>query len=172
MKPLKRVFSAKPLTSLDFAASARHQIRAEGVYDASAAEVFSAVSDPHSHTGWFPEVLHGSWLSGAPHGVGSRREMVLKFIAVRERIEAWVPGKHFALSLTEATLPLVRRQLEDFRIEQISPTQTRLVLTVYSEPSLVVGWLEFLFRPVFLKMYQDAARDLGTYLQKRAGSVH
>jgi len=82
------------------------------------AAVFDALArDPAGWGEWFPGFSkNGRFLTPAPHGVGSRREMHLGGVAVVETIIAWEESSRWALRIDRATIPGVRAMAEDYRI--------------------------------------------------------
>jgi carbon monoxide dehydrogenase subunit G len=85
---------------------------------AQPAAVFDALArDPAGWGHWFPGFSkNGRYLSPAPHGVGSQREMHLGGLPLLETVIAWDEATRWAFRVDRATMPGVRAMAEEYRI--------------------------------------------------------
>ena len=79
-------------------------------------EVFSILADMKQTPFWFEEIHGGAWDSEQTHCVGAKRTVHLDMLSVRETFLSWDPGRRFAFTITEATLPLAVSIVEDYRL--------------------------------------------------------
>ncbi|KUJ64037.1 hypothetical protein ACZ90_62995 [Streptomyces albus subsp. albus] len=83
------------------------------------------------------------WLSPRPFGAGTVREVtLLRVLTVRERFFRWEEGRRFTYSVTEASLPGLRRAAEDWIVEP-APRGSRLTWILCAEahpPAAPVLW--------------------------------
>lgn len=92
--------------------------------------VFALLVDPHELSRWVPGLRHASWLTAAPHGVGSLRRRDLGTVRLVEHVAVWSPGRRLATWVERATLPFARHVLEDLRLEE-ADGETRLTWTIH-----------------------------------------
>jgi len=117
---------------------------------------------------WLPDLVSMEWTSPAPHGVGSTRTVTLKNIAVKERIVVWDEGRRFAFCMEAATRPLIKRMLEDLRIEPLGDARCRLRYVASYEPTLLTRALHPIVRRVFGKLFRDATRSIARIAEQTA----
>ncbi|PIE19221.1 MAG: hypothetical protein CSA66_02740 [Proteobacteria bacterium] len=151
--------SVRP-ADIGFVDRARHRFTYDYRVAASATEVFEAVSDPEAFARWFPDLRAARWLTVAPHGAGSVREVALKLIAVRERVLAYEPGRRFAFTITGANRPLLAKMVEDFRLTARDDGTTRVQWTVAYRPLLWARPIAPLVRPIFGRLFERATERL------------
>jgi len=133
------------------------------------AATFAFLSEIASDAEWFPDFVDGAWESAAPHGVGSTRWFRSDLLWLRERFVAWTPGERFAFIGTETTLPLMRRFAEDYRFTPTPSGGTEVTWRILYTPRAVFRPLHPLLRPVFAKMFQEAATAMEAALAREAG---
>lgn len=163
-------FDMRPET-LATAASAPDQLRNEVVVEASPDELFAILADIEQWPRWFAEIQKGTWDSAPPHGVGSRRTVVLDDLCVREVFLAWEPGQRFAFTMSAGTLPLANWIVEDYQIEPVDGGKARLVWIVSFELRWFVRPIGFFVRRKFGGQFSRAAASLGRYVAERRRSV-
>jgi carbon monoxide dehydrogenase subunit G len=121
---------------LSFLETAPHRKTLTFSLTASPAEVFAALaSDPAGWGEWFPGFSRdGHYVTPAPHGVGSRREVRVGRTTLVETVLAWEEGRRWAFTISEGGLPGVRSLAEDYVVEP-EGTGSRLTWTLASETS-------------------------------------
>lgn len=115
---------------------------------------------------WFVDFVAVSWLTPAPHGVGSRRKAVLKTAAAIERFVAWDRGERLAFGLDAVSLPLVRAMMEDMRLSPTASGGTRLSYYVFYTPNLVMKLLHPLIRAFYTRMFRQSIANLQEYVKQ------
>ncbi|MBL8786877.1 MAG: SRPBCC family protein [Deltaproteobacteria bacterium] len=134
------------------------------VYDfrveAPAADVFAWVTAPEHLGRWMADLKAARWVTGSPHGVGSVREVQLKTIAVHERVLAWEPGERFVFTIVRASVPILKRMVEDYRFEATGTSSTRVRWTIAYQPRTLAMPLEPLLAPRFSKMFEASCAKL------------
>ncbi len=155
---------------LDFTAHSPERLEFEIVCFAPAERVFEVLTSDREFGEWLEPLAECRWTTPGPHGVGSKREVVLDMLApkgkgradaltalaVKERILAWERGKRFAFAIEALTIPLVRRMVEDMQLERLGPQKTRLRYHVHYEPTLLMRAVHPIAREFFGKMFRDA----------------
>jgi hypothetical protein len=165
-------FRTKP-ADLSIVADAEERIAACAIVRASPMKVFAALADASTWPAWFADMTSTEWTTAEHGGVGSVRIARLKFGSFEERMFAWDPGVRFAFSIDGASVPLVRRAAEDWRLYPMDGgTATRIEWTLLADPSLVARVLKPLLRPLFRRMFLKSARGLDQMLHaKRVAST-
>jgi uncharacterized protein YndB with AHSA1/START domain len=88
----------------------------ESVLDAGIEAVWAAISaDPVTWT-WFPGLRDAAYLSPAPHGVGSTRQVTMSGTVYRETILAWDPPTRWAYRVDECSAPMAEALVEDWTL--------------------------------------------------------
>ena len=109
----------RPFRAVDaaFLANAPRLITSTAVIAAPRDKVWAALTiDPASWT-WFPGFSDkGSWLSGEPHGVGSRREVTMGGVRYRDTMLVWDEPERLAFRVDEATAPIAKALAEEYRL--------------------------------------------------------
>ena len=84
---------------------------------------------------WCRALAGVTWTSPRPFGVGTTRSVKtpLGALVLNEVYFRWEEGTRKSFYVNEATLPLFRRFAEDFLVEDLSPSRSRLTWTVASE---------------------------------------
>lgn len=90
--PEDRMWFTMQPRDLGWPATASRRLLSEAVLEATPEEVWALWADIDAWPRWFPDIRSGSWDTEPPHGVGSRRTMVLNTLTVREHLLAWEPG--------------------------------------------------------------------------------
>jgi uncharacterized protein YndB with AHSA1/START domain len=102
---------------LDFLDSAPKRTVVRVHFGHSPSAVFAALADAPGWGRWFPGFSAKShYLTPAPYGVGSRREMIVFGRPVTETILAWDEPSRWAFAIEAVTMPGVRALAEDYRI--------------------------------------------------------
>ncbi|MCC6624663.1 MAG: SRPBCC family protein [Deltaproteobacteria bacterium] len=151
-----------------FAAEAKKHFIFDFKVPGPAAATFDVITDPTGLGRWMPDLERAGWASAPPHGVGSVREVRLRTVAVHERVLVWEPGERFVFTIVKASAPIVRRMVEDYRLEPVSGG-TRVQWTIAYQPTLVATPLEPILRKRFSKMFERACTRLTQYLGSTTG---
>ena len=156
-------FRTRP-ADLAFADAAKHRFTYDFVVQGDPVDVFKAITDPAEMAHWFPDHREVRWLQGreAP-GEGSLRLVKLKGLAVKERILVWREGERFAFHVTEISVPLLSKMVEDFRLNPTNKGGTRVQWTIAYRPKMVVRPLHPVLRPVFSKMFRQGTQRLAAH---------
>ena len=140
------------------------------VLSASPEEVFSILADIEQTPLWFEDIDGGSWYSAQTHCTGAKRTVHLNMLSVRETFLSWEPGRRFAFTITESTLPLTVSIVEDYRLIQTDNDHTRLEWDVVYQ----LRWFVIPFKPivvwVFGSMFRRASRSLVDYVSARSSA--
>lgn len=163
-------------STLEFASPGRapFHLEFEMVCFAPAERVFDVLTDDREFHEWLEPLVEVRWSTPAPHGVGSKREVVMDNLApagrgradkvtslrVKETILAWDRGRRFAFSIDALTLPLVKQMVEDIQLERIDAKRTRLTYRVHYRPTLLMRAIHPIAREFFGKMFRDAVRNI------------
>jgi hypothetical protein len=148
-----------------FATAARQQFTYDFTIAARADIVFETIARPERLDRWIPDLNGARWLTAAPYGVGSVREVRLGFIRVDERVLVWEPGQRFAFSVVKASLPVLRRMVEDFRLSSIGSDRTRVQWTIAYQTPRLLSPLERLAYPRFSRIFEEGSRRLRAHLE-------
>ncbi len=108
-----------PLRSveLDFLDTAPVRFDYEAALPAPPARVFAAISaDPATWT-WFPGLADARYESARPHGIGTKRSVVMNGVRYRETILAWDPPTRWAYRVDESSDATFAALAEDWVIE-------------------------------------------------------
>ncbi len=148
-----------------FAASARKQFTYDFTIHAPASDVFETLARPERLDRWIPDLRSARWLSPEPHGVGSVREVVLPLIRVEEKILVWEPGQRFVFHISRASIPMLRRMVEDFRLTEREGGLTRVQWTIAYQPTRLFAPFERFIYPRYSRIFEEGSRRLRTYLE-------
>jgi uncharacterized protein YndB with AHSA1/START domain len=158
-------FNTKP-SDPSFADSAPHRIAAVVEVAAPPKRVFEIFATADHQGVWMQDFKECRWTSGEPHGVGTTREVALKFLAAKERFLIWEPAHRLMFSVDALTLPLVDQMLEDMRFEPISGgSATRLIWHVHYAPSRIAVPIHPAARVVFGHMFSSSAKNLANWVK-------
>jgi uncharacterized protein YndB with AHSA1/START domain len=163
-------FDVEP-TDLSFVDAAPFIIENEAVINASPERVFEVFSTGEGQIEWFRDFKATRWLSEAPHGVGSTREIELKTLTVKERFVAWEPGRRLSFTIYAITLPLVTAMLEDLHFEPMGPDRTRLRWRVNYRPSVAMRLVHPVARSIFGEMFSASTAGIARYATDRPVSA-
>lgn len=144
----------------------RFELEAE--LPAPPARVFAALAEPSTWPLWYADMVKATWTSRSPRGVGSTRQVELKGLAAREQFVLWQPGRRLAFAAIEASLPLVRKLVEDFKLDPTSDGGTRLAWRVHYEPTWYMRPLHPVLRLVFGRLFARSLDGLRAYLRASA----
>lgn len=103
------------------------------------AAVWAHVVDHASWPEWFVQLERVEAL-GSPTGVGGGRRVIVRKRPIDEVFTAWDDDRHFAFSVTESKLPILKSLAESVRLEPIE-SGTRLTYRQGLEGRPGFGWL-------------------------------
>ncbi|POM22480.1 Polyketide cyclase / dehydrase and lipid transport [Actinomadura rubteroloni] len=149
----------------DIPRMSRH-IRIRRPVRATPDRLFEIIATGENQAAWAEGYRRTTWHTPVPHGVGTVRDIHLRWISVRERMLAWEPGARFAFSSDAMTLPLTRRLIEDIRFRPSGDGHADLDWQVHYTPSApfrpLSGALE---RRMFRPMFESFANGLAAYAE-------
>ena len=98
--------------------------------------LFAALAhDPAGWGEWFPGFSRdGRYVTPAPHGVGSQREVRVGRTRLVETVLAWEEGRRWAFTIAEGGMPGVKALAEDYVVEP-EGSGSRLTWTLATETS-------------------------------------
>ena len=142
---------------------------AEGTVTSPRARVFAAFTDPESWPHWFPNVRTVSYAGAPPYGVGTIRRAHVGSTYWVEEIVAWETDVRWAWTVTRASVPFARAQVEAFEFSDAGDA-TRVRWTLALEPRLLAR-LGAPFAPrVINRLLGRAMQNLNAYVQRPAAS--
>jgi Polyketide cyclase / dehydrase and lipid transport len=147
---------------LDFFESAPHRYVTTAQIGHPVDAVFAALADdPAGWAKWFPGFSDKSkWLTPAPHGVGSQREMVMRGQSITETIIAWDASTRWSYFIARATMPGIRVFAEDYALKPVDGG-TELTWTVALD---ALGPVAGLLGKMGGKQFKTAAANLDKLL--------
>ncbi len=83
--------------------------------EASQDVVWAAIADHEGWSQWFGPITRVEPLD-PPSGVGGRRRVHIRSLAMEEEFLAWDEGSRFAFCVTHMTVPVIRSLVEDVRL--------------------------------------------------------
>lgn len=146
-------------SDVTFAESSRKHFAYDFTVPAPPRDVFDLITRPETLSSWMPDYKAARWTTSPPAGVGSIREVKLTTIAVHEKILVWEPGERFVFTIVRASVPILKRMVEDFRFDAVA-VGTRVRWTIAYQPKLIASALEPLLAPRFAKMFEKSATRL------------
>lgn len=151
---------------LGFLERAPHRLVQGGVMPVSAERLFEVLADAPGWPRWFVDMVDARWTSSAPRAVGSTRTVRLTTMVVDETILAFEPGKRFAFRLDRVGLPLVRAMVEDYAIESLGPSSSRLLWTAAYEPTPLMTLIHPIARRIFGSQFRRTVEKLAQHLEQ------
>jgi hypothetical protein len=134
-------------------------------------KVFEVISDGKLEAEWFPDFKSCEWLTPAPHGVGSIRRYKLTYMTIIERFTVWQSGQRLVFFLSECSLPLMTRFMEDYTITPMEDGTTRLTWQVSYSPTWWLRPIHPILRPYFKRDFSRAAANLELLLRRLASAT-
>ena len=126
--------------------------------------VFASFAEPRGWKHWFPNVRDAAYDGAPPYGVGTIRQAHVGSTYWVEEMIAWDEGARWAWTVTRASVPFARAQVESFEFTDAG-SGTRVRWTVALEPRLLAR-LGAPFAPrVIGRLFRRAMQNLGVYLQ-------
>jgi uncharacterized protein YndB with AHSA1/START domain len=129
------------------------------------AAVFAALADAPGWGRWFPGFSARShYLTPAPHGVGSRREMIVFGRPIIETIIAWDEPARWAFAIEAATMPGIAALAEDYRIAAEAAGGSSLTWTMALDASVTAAGV--VIGALASATFRTAARKLDRLLAR------
>jgi hypothetical protein len=129
--------------------------------------VFDFIAQGSDET-WFPNFKSCRWISAEREGVGSIREFRLSYMRLLEHFSVWQRGERLAFWVSECSLPLMTKFMEDYRFERLADGSTRLLWRSCYTPNPWIRFLHPLLRPFFARDFRKAAVNLSQVLERLA----
>lgn len=95
--------------------------------------IWEVVADHERWPEWFTALTTVEALEPS-EGVGGRRRVRIRSLAVEEEFLAWEPGRQFAFTVTHATTRAIRSMVEDVRLTSAGDAATTVSYTQAIEP--------------------------------------
>jgi carbon monoxide dehydrogenase subunit G len=130
--------------------------------------VFAALSDPRTWSDWFPGVRAASYAGEPPYGVGTIRRAHVGATHWVEEIIAWDQNTRWAYTVTRASVPFAKAQVESFDLADTAGG-THVRWTLGLEPRLLARLGAPFAAPAIRRVFYRAMKNLNAYLQPAAG---
>jgi len=134
-------------------------------------QIFEVISDGKLEAEWFPDFKSCEWLTAPPHGVGSIRRYKLTYMTIIEHFTVWEPGQRLVFFLSECSLPLMTRFMEDYTITPLEDGTARLTWQVSYSPTWWLRPLHPILRPYFKHDFSRASANLERLLRRLASAT-
>jgi carbon monoxide dehydrogenase subunit G len=156
-------FEMRPV-GLEFAQQAPAVYVMEAEVAAERRDVWRAVVDPKTWSGWFPGVKQASYDGPGPYGVGTVRRALVGRQRFDEVIVAWDEPRRWAYHITRATAPIATAQLECTELFD-SPRGTRVRWTLACEPRLLFRLAQPFLPRTLRRLHDRAMANLEAFLR-------
>lgn len=152
-------------SDLSFIDTAPYSVKNEIVLPLESDAVFHILAT-HPWENWFDGILLSRWLTDAPHGLNSRREVELARTSIKERFIAWEEGHRFSFSFEEMTFPFTNKMIEDIILEPLDNYQTKLRYEVYYSLPFFIYFFKNSIEKAFDSMFKQSLKNLLQYIEK------
>ncbi|GAA5317825.1 MAG: SRPBCC family protein [Candidatus Pelagadaptatus aseana] len=160
------LFSCVPV-ELDFICEAPLVFENIIEVDATPDDVFEVLTDVDSWPKWFSGMTDVKWLTDAPHGDRSQRQISLMgLVKVDETFLCWEPGKRFSFRFEKQNALLAKAAIEDIQLEPLGDGRCRVNYSVYMELPKPLSPLAIILKPVLGQIFKRGAKGLQKYLAK------
>jgi hypothetical protein len=156
--------------NLGFAARAPVVHVSEAEVAASRPKVFAAFAEPRCWKHWFPNVRDASYTNAPPYGVGTIRQAHVGGTYWIEEMIAWDEGTRWAWTVTRASVPFAKAQVEAFEFIDTG-RGTRVRWTLALEPRLLARLGAPFAAGIVSRLFRRAMQNLGVYLQRASPDV-
>ncbi len=133
-------------------------------------QVWEVLADNQTWPQWHRLITGATWVSPAPHRVGSVRTIeVLHHMAATEEVLVWNPSHHLAFRMIESSRQNTGASVEAFRIET-TERGCQLTWSTARRPRKPPSWLLRMYAgPVINRAIRRDARKLRSYIEGRYG---
>ena len=138
---------------------------AEAEVPAARAVVFAALTEPRCWKHWFPNLREASYTSPPPHGVGTIRAANFSGTHWIEELVAWDEPERWAWTVTRASVPLAKAQVESFELTDAA-RGTRVRWRLALEPRLLARLGAPFAARTIPRLFRRAMENLGVYLNR------
>jgi len=154
----------------DFLDTARFRFENEAILAGSPEKVFDVVASIEHEANWFPDFKDARWREPGVPGAGAIRDYRLTYLTLVEHFTVWEPGERLTFWVSDCSLPLLRRFLENYEFSAVADGTTRLRWTVAYDPLGFVRPLHPLLRPHFSRDFRRATANLVAYCRRLHGA--
>ena len=127
--------------------------------------VFDVLADIDSWPKWFEGMTSSAWLTPAPYGQGSQRQVtLLGLVKVDETFLVWQPGKRFCFRFEQQNALLAKAGIEDVQLKALDNNRCRLTYSVYLELPKPMSALSFALKPVLGMIFKRGAQGLAKHM--------
>lgn len=127
--------------------------------------VFDALADAGSWPQWFPDMTTCRWLTPAPHGVDSQREVRVGPLHVVERFIVWARPSRWGFTFTSASPPIARAGVELVELEPVGTDRTKVTYTMALDPPGPAALVSGVAARTMEATLSDALAGLDRYLR-------
>lgn len=114
---------------------------------------------------WTPVFTGLKWVTPPPFGSGTVREVtLLRILTARERFFRWEEGQRQSYAVFEASLPGLRRAVEDYVITP-TPSGSRLTWTLAVEPLRPLTPLVWMSSPIIRRTQRRVLDAIRTHAE-------
>jgi hypothetical protein len=133
-------------------------------------QLWEVLTDVEAWPKWSGIITKATWISPAPHRVGSTRSIdVVGGFSGTEEILVWSPPHHLAFRIIESSRQATGASAEEYRIETLEHG-CRLTWTTARRPRVAPSWLaRTLAKPLIARSSRRALKKLRKYTDQRYG---
>jgi len=164
---MTKLHTLDPVT-LDFFDTAPLRVQCTMLAKCTPEVLFETLRGDEVWTEWAGVIRHVSWTSEAPIAQGSTRDVTITGnMLVRELFFHWEENKRVAFYVTESTIPNLTKFAEDYIVERVGPTETRLTWVVAIENDGFMRHLNPVMRLALKPLFQGWFNRYKKILEKR-----
>lgn len=144
-----------PVT-LDFFDTAPLRVQCTMVARCTPETLFETLRGDTVWTEWAGVIQGVSWTSEKPYERNATRDVsLLGGMVVKELFFHWEENERVSFYVTESTIPNLRKFAEDYRVERVSPNETRLTWTVAIENAGFMRYFNSLTAPIMKLVFRS-----------------
>jgi len=159
-------FDLRPV-GLSFIETAPHSFVSHATIRHPPEPVFHAIAaDPAGWGAWFPRFSgDGRYVTPAPHGAGSVREVAMSHLSYTEEILVWEEPTRWAFQVLRSTAPIANALVEDYRVAPTEDGHSSTVTWTFAlEPRALLKPGMPLAPRVLARLWRRAAANLDAHL--------